>query len=88
MTDKEIVDYLNGNPTIEGIVSEMKTWWSNDGTDKILQMCFDKILELAEMKCEPYTRKERELYNSVNKKKMTKIGVNISDVFKGERKEE
>lgn len=48
MTDKEIVDYLNGNPTIEGIVTEMKTWWTNEET--ILQMCFDKILELAEGK--------------------------------------
>lgn len=50
MTDKEIVEYLNGEPTIEGIVAEMKTWWSNEGTDEILQMCFDKILELAERK--------------------------------------
>lgn len=48
MTDNEMMDYLNGNPTIEGIVTEMKTWWSNEGTDDILQMCFDKILELAE----------------------------------------
>lgn len=50
MTQGEVIDYLNGNPTIEGIVSEMKTWWTNEGTDKILQMCFDKILELVERK--------------------------------------
>ena len=31
MTDEEIRKYINGQPTIEGIVKEMKTWWSNEG---------------------------------------------------------
>lgn len=47
MTDKEIREYLNNNPTIRGIVEEMKTWWSNEGSDTIIQECFDKILELT-----------------------------------------
>ena len=46
MTDKEFYDYLNNEPTISGIVKVMKTWWSNDGTDKIV--AFDKILEIEE----------------------------------------
>lgn len=46
MTDKEIRDYLNNNPTIRGIVEEMKTWWSDE--DIIIQECFDKILELVD----------------------------------------
>jgi hypothetical protein len=41
MTDKEIRNYLNNNPTIRGIVEEMKTWWSNEGSDTIIQECFD-----------------------------------------------
>ena len=48
MTDKEIRDYLNNIPTIRGIVEEMKTWWSNEGSDTIIQECFDKILELTD----------------------------------------
>lgn len=48
MTDKEIRNYLNNNPTIRGIVEEMKTWWSNEGSDTIIQECFDKILELTD----------------------------------------
>ena len=47
MTDEEIREYLNGTPTISGIVAEMKTWWTNEGTDTILQECFDKIVELS-----------------------------------------
>lgn len=47
MTDKEIRKYINGQPTIEGIVKEMKTWWSNEGNDTIVQDCFDTIIELS-----------------------------------------
>ena len=46
MTDKEFYEYLEGNPTITGIVSHMKTWWSNEGTDKELQDLFDLIIKL------------------------------------------
>lgn len=52
MTAEEMHEYLNSEPTIKGIVEEMKTWWSNEGTDKEIQICFDKILELAERKSE------------------------------------
>lgn len=48
MTDEEIRKYMNGQPTIEGIVDEMKTWWTNEGSDTILQECFDKIIELSQ----------------------------------------
>lgn len=50
MTSEEMNEYLNGEPTIKGIIEEMKTWWSDEGTDKEIQICFDKILELAERK--------------------------------------
>ena len=46
MTDKEFYEYLKGNPTIIGIVSHMKTWWSNERTDKELQDLFDLIIKL------------------------------------------
>ena len=46
MSDEELRNYLAGNPTIKGIVTEMKTWWSNEGSDKILQECFDAILRI------------------------------------------
>lgn len=50
MTDEEIRKYMNDQPTIEGIVKEMKTWWSDEGSDTILQECFDKIIELSRKK--------------------------------------
>lgn len=50
MTTEEMNEYLNGEPTIKGIIEEMKKWWSDEGTDKEIQICFDKILELAERK--------------------------------------
>lgn len=46
MTDREYKEYLNNKPTIKGIVEEMKTWWSNEGSDEIIQRSFEKILEL------------------------------------------
>lgn len=46
MSDKEFYEYLSGNPTITGIIRVMKEWWSNEGTDKIIQDAFDKILEI------------------------------------------
>lgn len=59
MTDEEIREYLNGKPTIPGIVAEMKTWWTNEGSDTVLQECFDKIIELDAEK----TRKWIDLKN-------------------------
>lgn len=47
MTDEEFIEYLSDKPTIEGIVKEMKTWWSNAGDDSIIQMALDKILQLS-----------------------------------------
>ena len=46
MTDKEFDEYIKGNPTITGIVTHMKKWWSNEGTDKELQDLFDLIIKL------------------------------------------
>lgn len=47
MTDKEFEEYLSAKPTIKGIVTEMKSWWSNSGSDEIIQMALDKILEVT-----------------------------------------
>ena len=54
MTDKEFYEYIKGNPTITGIVTHMKTWWSNDGTDKELQDLFDLIIELDKVNQQPH----------------------------------
>ena len=48
MTDKEYEKYLNGEPTIRGIITEMKSWWSDDECDKVVQNSLDKILELLD----------------------------------------
>lgn len=47
MTDKEFEEYLSANPTVKGIITEMKSWWSNSGSDEIIQKAFDKILEIT-----------------------------------------
>lgn len=47
MTNEEFYRYLDGTPTIEGIVAEMKTWWSYDEYDMPVQNGLNKILEIA-----------------------------------------
>lgn len=47
MTANQFEEYLLENPTIEGIVEEMKTWWSDEGGDLLIQMALDKILEIS-----------------------------------------
>ena len=47
MTDKEFEEYLSAKPTVKGIITEMKSWWSNSGSDEIIQKAFDKILEIT-----------------------------------------
>lgn len=56
MTDKEYEEYLNGDPTIIGIVTEMKSWWSDDECDKVVQNSLDKILELLDKQYKKITR--------------------------------
>lgn len=48
MSNEEFIEYLSDKPTIEGIVKEMKTWWWSDSEDdSIIQLAFDKILQLS-----------------------------------------
>lgn len=48
MSSEEFIEYLSDKPTIKGIVKEMKTWWWSDSEDdSIIQLGFDKILQLS-----------------------------------------